>query len=65
LIYSEAKLKLTIPVEFGRPQLQHQDSTYKAWDGSTEMFDRHQIGAIERNTFDALDHLGIRYTNVR
>jgi hypothetical protein len=56
---------LTIPVEFGRPQLQHQDSTYKAWDGSTEMFDRHQIGAIERNTFDALDHLGIRYTNVR
>jgi len=66
LIYREAKLKLSIPVEFG---LDHScdigTALIKHWDGSTAMFDRHQIATIERNIFDALDHLGIRCTNAR
>lgn len=66
LTYREAGRKLSLPFEVG---LDHSLSIGTAlidhWDGLNEIFTPHQKTAIERNIFDALDCLGIRYTNAR
>ena len=66
LIYSEKGHKLTVPVEFGLDRSCNiGTAVIRHWDGSADVLARDQIIAIEKNIFDGLDYLGIRYTNVR
>ena len=65
LIYPEHGHELSLPVEFGLDRSCNIGTAVRRhWHGSADVLARDQIIAIERNTFDALDYLGIRYTNV-
>lgn len=67
LTYSEENHTLTIPVEL----LQGNGSDYnigtaliRRWDNSRDDFGSDQVWVIKNNIFAALDHMGIRYSNL-
>jgi hypothetical protein len=66
LIYSEGECKLTLPVEYGLDGSCNIGTVFiRHWNGSSEIFGKDQIFTIEKNIFAALDHMHIRYTNIR
>jgi hypothetical protein len=66
LIYSERDHKLTLPVEYGLDRSCNIGaSLIRRWDDSSEQFRKDQISAIDKNIFLALDHMHVKYTNIR
>lgn len=65
LIYREGEYTLTLPVEYGlRGSRTIGTALIRNWDGSSEQFNKDEMFTIKKNIFAALDHMGVRYTNI-